>query len=282
MKKLLFLSILMLLPMLASAQTVSDVQNSGCLNKTRGDESQSVPTIVLTKEGNILSVQLLNYEENCCAEDFNVTSSINSNSDSGSYWVSINIDAGGWECDCICPFNVSFTVRDLEPNSFYLDCWWYEGLVELTEGEPLVLEHNDSGTQEYFPEGTKWTEIRLDTLKYDSWYSKVGDEWVPNFETIEYYVKGEYIDRYSGDGKDKFRCVYTNGPEWTDSLALMIQEEGDAEYVEQNSVMASVLAQLFDGKSYLLSPGMAYQFDWSVGKDIHYMDISSSYVIGNL
>ena len=153
MKKILFLSILMLLPMLASAQTVSDVQNSGCLNKTRGDESQSVPTIVLTKEGNILSVQLLNYEENCCAEDFNVTSSINSNSDSGSYWVSINIDAGGWECDCICPFNVSFTVRDLEPNSFYLDCWWYEGLVELTEGERLVLEDI-------------WEEVTIDGMKY--------------------------------------------------------------------------------------------------------------------
>ena len=134
--------------------------------------------------------------------------------------------------------------------------------------------------QEYFPEGTKWTEIRLDTLKYDSWYSRVGDEWVPNFETIEYYVKGELIDKYRGDGKDKYRCVYTNGPEWTDSLSLMIQEEGDAEYVEQNSVMVSVLAQLFDGKSYLLSPGMAYQFDWSVGKDIHYMDISSSNLTG--
>ena len=45
--------------------------------------------------------------------------------------------------------------------------------------------------QEYFPEGTKWTEIRLDTLKYNSWYSKAGDEWMPNFETIEYYVQGE-------------------------------------------------------------------------------------------
>ena len=134
--------------------------------------------------------------------------------------------------------------------------------------------------QEYFPKGTKWTEIRLDTLKYDCWYSKVGDEWVPNFETIEYYVKGEFIDKDRGDGKDKFRCVYTNGPEWTDSLALMIQEEGDAEYVEQNSVMVSVQAQLFDGKSYLLSPGMAYQFDWSVGKDIHYLDICSSNLTG--
>ena len=266
MKKLLFLSILMLLPMLASAQTVSDVQNSGCLNKTRGDESQSVPTIVLTKEGNILSVQLLNYEENCCAEDFNVTSSINSNSDSGSYWVSINIDAGGWECDCTCPFNVSFTVRDLEPNSFYLDCWWYEGLVELTEGEPLVLEHNDSGTQEYFPEGTKWTEIRLDTLKYDSWYSKVGDEWVPNFETIEYYVKGKYSDGYGGI----YNCVYTNGPEWTDSLMLLIPCRGD--FLEPNSVMVSVLSYEPEGV-YAFWPAEVYQFDWNVGKGIYYENI---------
>ncbi len=266
MKKILFLSILMLLPMLASAQTVSDVQNSGCLNKTRGDESQSVPTIVLTKEGNILSVQLLNYEENCCAEDFNVTSSINSNSDSGSYWVSINIDAGGRECDCICPFNVSFTVRDLEPNSFYLDCWWYEGLVELTEGEPLVLEHNDSDTQEYFPEGTKWTEIRLDTLKYDSWYSKVGDEWVPNFETIEYYVKGKYSDGYGGI----YNCVYTNGPEWTDSLMLLIPCEGD--FLEPNSVMVSVLSYEPEGV-YAFWPAEVYQFDWNVGKGIYYENI---------
>ena len=126
--------------------------------------------------------------------------------------------------------------------------------------------------QEYFPEGTKWTEIRLDTLKYDSWYSKVGDEWVPNFETIEYEVKGEYIDKY----KDKFRCVYTNGPEWTDSLALMIQEEGDAEDVEPNCVMVSVLNIDPDWVPYILCQALAYDFDWSVGKGLYFEDILMS------
>ena len=126
--------------------------------------------------------------------------------------------------------------------------------------------------QEYFPEGTKWTEIRLDTLKYDSWYSKVGDEWVPNFETIEYEVKGEYIDKY----KDKFRCVYTNGPEWTDSLALMIQEEGDAEDVEPNCAMVSVLNIDPDGVPYILCQALAYDFDWSVGKGLYFEDILMS------
>ena len=141
MKKLLSLFILMLSPMLANAQTVSDVQIGGCLSETRAEEAQIVPTIVLTKEGNVLSVQLLNYESNCGTTDFIVTPKISTNE--GETWsLTVNVDPvvpqGMW---CTCPFNVSFTVRDLEPNSFYLKCWWYEGMVELTDGEPLVLEY---------------------------------------------------------------------------------------------------------------------------------------------
>ena len=68
MKKLLFLFTLMFSPMLASAQTVSDVQNSGCMRETQSAASQWVPTIVLTKEGSTLSVQLLNYVSNCCTD----------------------------------------------------------------------------------------------------------------------------------------------------------------------------------------------------------------------
>ena len=79
---------------------------------------------------------------------------------------------------------------------------------------PMLASAQTVNTQEYYPEGTKWTEIRLDTLKYDSWYSKVGDEWVPNFETIEYYVKGEYVKK-EWDDSNIFKKVYTNGPEWT-------------------------------------------------------------------
>ncbi len=147
MKKLLFLFILMLSPMWASAKTVSDVQIGGCLSEKRAEEAQIVPTIVLTKEGNVLSVQLLNYESNCGTTDFIVTPNISSNE--GETWsLTVNVDPvipqGMW---CTCPFNVSFTVRDLEPNSFYLDCWWYKGQVKLTEGEALVL---DGQEREYY------------------------------------------------------------------------------------------------------------------------------------
>ena len=132
------------------------------------------------------------------------------------------------------------------------------GLQRCVAGD-VVLYDNSYVSQEYYPEGTRWTEIRLDTLQYDSWYSKVGDEWVPNYETIEYYMKGEYTDKYG----NTYQCVYTNGPEWMDSLTLMIQEA-------DNSVRVSVL---WHENSRVLFPGTAYQFDWSVGKGLYYEDI---------
>ena len=143
MKKLLFFITLMFSPMLASAQTVSDVQNSGCMANARGVESEeSVPTIILKKEGTILSVELQNYISNCATYDFEIKSSISDGIDGSPCSLSVNVAPVLPEqiTTCDCPFNVSFTIRDFEPNSFYLDCWWYKGLVELTEGEPLVLE----------------------------------------------------------------------------------------------------------------------------------------------
>ncbi len=119
--------------------------------------------------------------------------------------------------------------------------------------------------QGYFPEGTKWTEVRLDTLKYDSWYSKVSDEWMPNFETVEYYVKGEYVETGVDDGYT-YRKVYTNGPEWTDSLTLLIREADD-------NIWVTVLVHDDSGSSRPLWPGEAYQFDWNAGKGLYFKDI---------
>jgi len=181
MKKQLFLFILMLLPMLASAQTVSDVQNSGCLYGTRGEEPERQPTIVLTKEGNVLSVQLLNYESNCCTEDFYAIANIN---DGSPCSVSVSVrPTVEYDCDCICPFNLSFTIRDLEPNIFYLDCWWYKGLVELTEGQTYQATY-DGSSYSYHPflkEGKTWN--------YQEYYHNLWDDeqWTKD---ISYVING--------------------------------------------------------------------------------------------
>ena len=119
---------------------VSDTQNSGCL-KAQGanSEEDQIPTIVLEKEGNILSVQLLNYTSNCATEDFEVNPSFHEGDAGETSTLSVDVIPHGGHVRCQCPYNVSFTISDLEPNSFYLTCWWFEGMVELTEGEQLVL-----------------------------------------------------------------------------------------------------------------------------------------------
>ena len=125
----------------AQEPTMSDVQNSGCLNETRASEDERIPTIILTKEGSILSLQLLNYEAICGTSDFSVTPSISGGSDGRPYSLSIRVEAyGDSQADCYCPYNISFTLSDWVANSFRFSCWWFNGVVNLTEGEPLVLE----------------------------------------------------------------------------------------------------------------------------------------------
>ena len=122
--------------------------------------------------------------------------------------------------------------------------------------------------QEFFPDGTKWTEIRLDTLKYDSWYSSVGDEFVPNYETIEYYVKGEYESKWP-NYQLKYTCVYTTGPEWADSLFLMINER----ITEDDIYIGAMTPNLVE--EFAL-PAEVYQMKWSIGKELYYRDVVES------
>ena len=411
MKKiiLLFLLCFVQICVYANELTLSDVQNSGCMRGTRAraNEDEKSRTIILTKEGNILTVQLLGYEATCNIEDFIITPSV---IDGSPCSVIIKVEYIDNDEDCICPYNISFTIHELESSSFRFSCWWYNGLVNLTEGEPLVLEdikedisidgmiytldkvaltaklirketgesevdipselsydgqkytvtgigsyvfhsnaaltsitipgsityigeaafygcsnlkevccqaddapgtgswvfdntpiasatlHVPAGSieeykttspwsnfgnivgipqEEYFPEGTKWTEIRLDTLKYDSWYSKVDGEWVPNFETIEYRVLGIYSNFSETFGDNSLKCVYTNCSEWTDSLSLLIVEGKINEYLNYGRrVMATVPIYFYTWD--VPSPAMAYNFDWRVGMPISFIDILST------
>nr|MCR5849087.1 leucine-rich repeat domain-containing protein [Bacteroidaceae bacterium] len=117
---------------------------------------------------------------------------------------------------------------------------------------------------EYFPEGTKWTEIRLDTLKFNSWYSKVGNEWVPNFETIEYSVQGEYGGEGNPYSNDPYKCVYTNSSEWTDSLTLLISEG------ELNGFPTGILVTVYDNEIDQPLVPSSYPFEWEVGTMIRF------------
>ena len=94
MKRTLLFIACVLASLTMSAQdglAVGDVQNSGCLRNTRGDASEPLPTIVLMKEGSVLSVQLLNYESNCGTADFNITPTVSGGSNGEPCSVKINV-----------------------------------------------------------------------------------------------------------------------------------------------------------------------------------------------
>ena len=144
-------------------------------------------------------------------------------------------------------------------------------IFNLSDFCSKLKEPDYDSTQKYFPEGTKWTEIRLDTLKYDSWYSKVDGEWVPNFETIEYNVGQEaLVEWISMNHYTSVDCVYTNGPEWTDSLAFTISEE----HTESDTyINASIEIRNDNDWPEYVGYGQAYQFNWSVDKELYYQDM---------
>ena len=141
MRRNLFLILVALLPVVASADdtqelTVSDIEFI--------DEGYNEPPmIILSKEGSALNVHLMNYSAHPDTEEFIITPKMSGGSDGELCSVSIGVSYINYsETTVITTFNVSFNVHGIEANSFYFSCWWYKGMVSLTEGEPLELWEN--------------------------------------------------------------------------------------------------------------------------------------------
>lgn len=121
--------------------TVSDIYKSPCLTNTRSAEIKSVPTIILKKEGDSLRIELYRIVANCGTRYFKIAADMSEGKEGSPNSLSVSVKPfTPMEADCTCDFNVSYTLHGIEDNRFYLTCWWYDNLVELKDGEPLVLE----------------------------------------------------------------------------------------------------------------------------------------------
>ena len=165
--------------------SASEPISSGCVSHSRGAEISTSPTIKLTKEENILSVELLNYTSNCGTTGFEVENKIiDGNNENPTVAINVTPVIPAY-MDCTCPFNISYTVRDLEKNKFYLTCWWYEGQVELTEGEPLVLEYQ---TKDVVIDGLKFRLLKVShqaiLISQNTWDNNVTTLQIPS--EVEY------------------------------------------------------------------------------------------------
>lgn len=189
MKKLILIAFLLLGIGTIKAQeqelNVSEPISSGCLSRSSEDGVSTSPTIVLKKEGSALFVELLNYDGNCGTTDFKLDNSVSVAGDGESSVKVVINPVVPIAMDCTCPFNISFAIYDLNTTSFFLRCWWFEGMVELTEGEPLVLEYK---TEDVIIDGLKYRLLKIThqamLLYQTTWNSKSQTLQIPS--EIEY------------------------------------------------------------------------------------------------
>ena len=120
----------------------------------------------------------------------------------------------------------------------------------------------NASAQECYPQGTRWIELRLDTLKHNSWFSEgIGRErHTPNYEKVEYYVQGDSLVDF-GNGI-LFRYVWRHIEGRTDSVEFVITEHPTG----QVSV-TKTYEEACDNKQELhfQYPAMLYDFNWDEG-----------------
>ena len=138
-----------------------DTYSSGCLDTRSGEEGyeEHVPLIVLSKQGDILSGELRNFEYTCApANTFEVFSKI-SPSYQGMDTLSVYCEhpKGGLTTRCYCHFNIYFVVRDVKADTLWFKCRVSHGGYESFEG--IVTLNTDSSVV-----------IRPRKYLYQRWY----------------------------------------------------------------------------------------------------------------
>ncbi len=110
--------------------------------------------------------------------------------------------------------------------------------------------------QGYYAEGTRWTELKLDTLKYDSWFTEVNQDgvtkYVPNYKKTDFYIKGDTVYYDS-----RYMKVWRHIDGQPDSIAYLLSET-------KNGLTLSSLYHR-GGYGSILMPCFAYDFRWTVG-----------------
>lgn len=119
----------------------------------------------------------------------------------------------------------------------------------------------------YFTDGTRWTELRLDTTKYDSWFTETYVDgvltWVPNYEKTEFYVQVGTVDY--GSGVCRCGYVWQHAEGRRDSVHFAFE---DQYYSSPGELCASSAYLSKDGDEERVNawgPMSLYQFNWYKG-----------------
>lgn len=147
-----------------------DVYSSECLDTRSGEEDYEapIPLIVLSKQGDILSCELLNFEYTCGpANSFDAISNM-SPSSNGMDTLSVVCmrPVGGIRARCLCHFNIHFVMRDVKADTLWFKCRVpnygyddFEGEVRLNADSSVVVR----------PQKCLFDSCNQNNVKQDYW-----------------------------------------------------------------------------------------------------------------
>ena len=141
--------------------------------------------------------------------------------------------------------------------------------------------------QSYLNNRSRWTEIRLDTLLYDSWYSTVeteeGTAYVPNFEIVEYHINSEMQAFEYEWGSYDLQDVIATTPDGHRNLVCYrcysLDKEGVClgTYDQFTHIAIRDQAEPFA----VMEPAETYCWaDWKAGEDLYFIDLFTSQTTG--
>lgn len=197
-------------PLDESSLQVSDINDTGCISKTL---DSMVRCLILKKEGDIIICEINGIAANCGVEYFNIQPEYTIGKNAPD---SLFIDVTPFvpeEMDCTCPYNVSFTVRDISADSLFLNCWLYMGMVSFKESNQITLEFSYSHATIDGLEYYLYKPGQQAVLSEMPFGVVMGDEWrIPsavNHEGLDYTVGAINPDGLYG-GADITKLILPN------------------------------------------------------------------------
>lgn len=179
---------------------VGDVSNSSCLRVRSGDAAGVIdnPTLKLTKEGDVITGFLKNFEVVHCGSDRDVV--VECRQDGTSLQIKVREDfiGDGVTTSCLCPVNVYFTLYDTEGDKFHVTLNNMD-LGDISFAEHSVVEIDLWTLRQAHEEGFDFSEV----LDYSDFHTPV--EYRPDLYP---YIKPHFNLGYDGERHNVFGTYY--------------------------------------------------------------------------
>lgn len=122
-------------------------------------------------------------------------------------------------------------------------------------------------SSDYYPQGTRWTELQLDTLLHHSWYTRTetegGTRLIPNFHVVEYRVGDDCFDS-TRDFPFQLKGIYARRDNGEESLVCYLALSDKAPFTNGMPVVRTTDAGT-------VSPTLVYDFGndaWKTGESL--------------